>query len=165
MKEQPMDGEALRGMAVVSVQQAEKLGTIDDLLLDLPHHRLGGVMLRGGLFRGGPTLTWSAVRSVGKDAVTVDDSSALSDPGDTQPTDWVRLSTFRGTKVVTDTGDLLGTISGIDVDPQSGKVIHYVAAAPSGRPFSTGEQFIVSPAAVVGVGVGLLTVDTQQSAS
>lgn len=30
-----MDGETLRGMAVVSVQEARKLGTVDDVLLDL----------------------------------------------------------------------------------------------------------------------------------
>jgi len=160
-----MDGEALRGMAVVSVQQAEKLGVIDDLYVDLPHHRLGGLLLRGGLFRGGPTVTWSAVRSVGKDAVTVDDSTVLSDPGADQPTSWVRLTTLRSTKVVTETGDLLGTISGVDIDPESGKVLHYAVAAAREGLFRAGEHSIVSPAAIVGVGAGLLTVGARPTAS
>jgi len=124
-----MDGETLRGIAVVSVQEARKLGTVDDVLLDLQRHRLGGVTLQGGLFRGGPTVEWSAIRSVGQDAVMVDDSGAVAAPLDAKHSALVRLTALRGTKVVTDMGDLAGTIAEVEVDPASGAVAAYTVAA------------------------------------
>ena len=75
-----MDLAQLQSRAVVNVNQAEKLGEIADLLIDTANHRLAGFVLRGGLFRGGASVPWGDVRSIGKDAVMVDDASAAAAP-------------------------------------------------------------------------------------
>jgi sporulation protein YlmC with PRC-barrel domain len=60
-----MDVDRLHGMAVVSVQQAEKLGTVEDVLVDLDQHRVAGLLLHSGLFHGGPIVGWASVHSIG----------------------------------------------------------------------------------------------------
>ena len=98
-----MDVEQLRGRAVVSVQQAEKIGTVHDVLVDTSAHRLAGLVLQGGLFRGGPSIAWADVRTIGQDAVMVDDRRAAANA---TVDGAVKLADLRGRKVVTDSGEL-----------------------------------------------------------
>ena len=157
-----MNIEQLHGRAVVSVQQAEKLGSIDDVLVDLQQHRLAGLVLRGGLFRGGPTIDWSEVRTVGQDAVMVDTNAAAREAHNQgELANMPKFGSVRGTKVVTDAGELAGTISGLDIDQQTGAVTNYIVAAPTTGLFRTAPHYLVPPHAVKAVGKDLMTVDAQ----
>ncbi|HVA89191.1 MAG TPA: PRC-barrel domain-containing protein, partial [Chloroflexota bacterium] len=95
-----MQGEELRGLAVVSVRQAENLGTIEDIFIDLTKHEIAALLLQGGLFRGGPMVRWSDIRSIGRDAVMVDESSAAIAAADQDNV--MRLANLRDTQVVGD---------------------------------------------------------------
>jgi sporulation protein YlmC with PRC-barrel domain len=158
-----MQAEQLKGVAVVSVPQADKLGAIEDVLLDLQQHHIGAVLLHGGMFHGGPLVPWSEVRSVGQDAVMVDESKdATREAGDTSQVYGTRLSSLRGTKIVTDTGDLIGTLSGADVDTATGQITSYVVTASEGGSFFHARPlFTLPPEAIVGVGRDLITVDAK----
>ncbi|HWE63964.1 MAG TPA: PRC-barrel domain-containing protein [Chloroflexota bacterium] len=153
-----MNIDQLQGMAVVSVHQAEKLGTIEDVLLDLDQHRVGGLLLHGGPFRGGPVVGWASVRSIGQDAVMVDDSNAAGSGSEGQVSGLTRTQELRGMKVVTDTGALAGTIEGADIDPATGQITRYMVAEPGGGLFHQGHRFTLAPEAIVGIGVDLITV-------
>ncbi len=156
-----MQADQLKGVAVVSVPQADKLGAIEDVLLDLPQHRLGALLLHGGLFHGGPLVPWSEVRSVGQDAVMVDETvNATREAGSAGEVYGTRLSSLRGTKIVTDTGNLIGTLSGADIDPATGQITAYLVTASEGSGFfHRAPQFTVPANAIVGVGQDLITVD------
>jgi sporulation protein YlmC with PRC-barrel domain len=153
-----MDVDHLRGMAVVSVQQAEKLGTVEDVLLDLDEHRVGGLRLHGGLFRGGPIVGWPSVHAIGQDAVMVDDSNAAGPGADGEVSGLTRLHALHGMKVVTDAGVLAGTFDGADMDPATGRITRYVVAGPGGGLFHRGHRFMLPPEGIVGIGVDLITV-------
>jgi sporulation protein YlmC with PRC-barrel domain len=153
-----MNIDQLCDMAVVSVQQAEKLGTVEDVLVDLDQHRAGGLVLHGGLFRGGPIVGWSSVRTIGQDAVMVDDSNAAVPGGDGDISGLAPMHELRGMKVVTDAGSLAGTLEGVDIDPATGLIIRYIATEPGGGLFHRGHRFTLPPEGIVGVGVDLITV-------
>lgn len=153
-----MDIDALRDMAVVSVNQAEKLGSIEDVLIDVRAHRIGGLLLHGGLFRGGPVINWSSVGTVGQDAVMVEDRAAASTGADSD-SGLTRFQTLRNLKVVTDAGALVGTVQGAEVDPADGRILHYTVAAPDGNLLRKAATFSVPPSSIEAVGRDLMTVN------
>jgi sporulation protein YlmC with PRC-barrel domain len=164
--------EHLRRRAVVSLQQAEKLGSIEDVLVDSRNHRLAGVMLRNGLFDGGSTnawnniramffgggatIAWSNIRTIGLDAVMVDVQSA----GDNfVPDGVISLGNLRGRKVVTDDGVLAGTIDSLDFNTENGTVNHYIVAGLSSGRFRMVPHYQFPPAAIRVIGDDIITVD------
>jgi uncharacterized protein YrrD len=155
-----MQADEFAGVAVVSVPQADKLGSIEDVFIDLQQHRVGALLLHGGLFHGGPVVPWSEVRSVGRDAVMVDESKdATREAGGASEAYGTLLASLRGTQIVTDTGDLIGTLSGADIDPATGQISNYVVTASEGGGFfHTNPRFTLAPTAIVGVGRDLITV-------
>jgi sporulation protein YlmC with PRC-barrel domain len=153
-----MEVEMLRGRAVVSLHQAKKLGEVQDVLLDVQKHRIAALSLRGGLFHGGPVIAWSDVRTVGLDAVMVDDADAVHRPARTAQDDEIAVASLHGMKVVTDAGELVGTIKEVEVDPESGGVAHYVVESADATVFHSGPRILVPPRAVVAFGTDLVTV-------
>ena len=152
-----MQGEELRGLAVVSVRQAEKLGTVDDLLVDVSNHRMAALLLQGGVFREGPMVRWSDIHSLGPDAIMVDDSSAAVATANENHD--VRLSDLRDTRVVGDNGELEGTVAGVDFDADSGKVTAYIVSpTDSSGKLQHGMRFLVQPEAIAAFGPKLITV-------
>ncbi|MGH2345693.1 MAG: PRC-barrel domain-containing protein, partial [Chloroflexota bacterium] len=116
------------------------------------------LLLRGGMFREGPMVPWTDVRSVGRDAIMVEgsDAAVARTAGETL----ISLDTLRNTQVVGDNGELAGTISGVDVDPETGNVIAYIVAAPEGGGlFHQAPRFRVEPAAVKAIGPKLITIN------
>jgi sporulation protein YlmC with PRC-barrel domain len=159
-----MTVDELRGIAVVSVQRAHILGTVDDVLVDVEAHKIGALALHGGLFRGGPEVAWSAVRKVGPSAVMVEDgATAASADKQGQLTRLTKLDALKGRQVVTTAGELIGTLDGIDFDPENGHVVYYLGNAPGGGMFHAAPVFRVPPEAVLGVGQELMTVDAQRA--
>jgi len=70
-----------------------------------------------------------------------------------------RFTSLRGTKVVTDAGDLAGTLASAEIDPASGQVTRYVVTAPEGGGlFHSAPQFGLPASAVAAVGTNLITV-------
>jgi len=152
-----LDGE-FKDLAVVSVQQAENLGAVQDLQLDVKEHRVVALLLRGGMFRGGPMVPWSDVRSVGRDAIMVDASASAV--ARTEGEFLIHLDTLRNTQVVGDNGELAGTIAGVDVDPGTGQLLAYIVAAPEGGGiFHQAPRFRVEPTAIQAIGPKLITIN------
>jgi uncharacterized protein YrrD len=123
----------LHGRPVVDLEGAEKIGTIDELLLDLDAHRVAGLvaaqgpgLLSGGKYTMIPT---ASVRSVGPDAVTV---QRAGDPGGAAAglASLPRLSKVVGRKVVSQQGELLGTVSDLLVEDQTWRIVGYQFESP-----------------------------------
>src|SRR5436309_488109 len=66
-----MKASELRGRAIVSLAEAQKLGEVDDVLLAPGQSRVAGLRIKHGLF--GPTqyLPSGDIYSVGPDAITI----------------------------------------------------------------------------------------------
>lgn len=117
----------LGGRAVVDVDAAEKLGSIDRIVIDPESRRVAGFVISRGssIFNNDKDMVLSAstVHAVGPDAVTVRrGGEAVSDVMfDGLP----RVSDITGRKVVSDQGRLLGTVDDVLIDEHDGRIVGY----------------------------------------
>ena len=117
----------LKDRAVVSIAQAEKIGRVEDVILDLAEGRVAGFHVRTGLLGGGKVLSARDIHDIGPDAVTVADRSALEGHSPDLP-DLESLPTsarLLDAKVVSDQGALLGTLANIVLDPAGLRILCY----------------------------------------
>ncbi len=114
----------LKGRAVVSLAQAAKIGTINDVIFDPASNQVIGLKVRTGLLSGTHILRSADIRSIGGDAVTIDDAALLHDGGalDEMPTG----DDLQNTKVVSYSGDLLGTLEDVAFDVDQLRITQYI---------------------------------------
>jgi uncharacterized protein YrrD len=117
----------LKDRAVVSIGQAEKIGRVEDVILDLAEGRVAGFHVRTGLLGGAKILSAGDIHDIGPDAITVADRSALEGHAPDQPMlDSLPTSAdLIGAKVVSAAGTLLGTLANIALDPAAQRVLCY----------------------------------------
>lgn len=118
----------LRGLAVVDLDAAEKLGTVDEVIIDPDARRVAGFTVSHGTgFLGGGqhmTIPASAVHALGHDAITVRHARDMSlDVGHLGGLP--HLSQIVGHKTVTHSGAAVGSIDDVLIDPSSGVVVGY----------------------------------------
>jgi len=118
----------LRGLRVISLSEALKMGKVEEVLLDPTGRWVAALRVRGG----GPTVGGEhlvlreAVKRVGQHAVILGAPVSMGDASKTPNLDrLVDLKTFIGLEVVTDEGMLLGRIHDAEIDPQTLTVIEY----------------------------------------
>ncbi|HUE75515.1 MAG TPA: PRC-barrel domain-containing protein [Chloroflexota bacterium] len=125
----------LRGLAVVDLDAAEKVGTIDEVILDPESARVAGLVATSGhgLLGGGKQtlIPASSVFAIGTDALTVRSMGELADTSDLAS--FPRLSQFTNRKMVTFGGTLVGTVSDVLIDLESGRIIGYAFEEHSGK--------------------------------
>ena len=116
----------LRGLAVVAIDDGRKLGTLHEVIVS-PNLEVAGILVRSG----GPIKSTDRVveandiKSIGKDAVTVDLADFARNPDDAGE----QVQTARagdrgidGKKVVTESGDLVGEIGDYTIDEATMRV-------------------------------------------
>ncbi len=129
----------LSGRAVVDLDAAEKIGTVEKMILDPDGRRVAGFVIarHGTAFPGSRDhvlLPSSAVHAIGPDAVTIRQ-------GDVAVSDIARLenlprgSDLIGRKVVSEVGRFLGKVSDVLIDRTDGRILGYLLAehSPGGR--------------------------------
>jgi sporulation protein YlmC with PRC-barrel domain len=163
----------LKGRAVVDVQSAHKIGEVEDLSIEPGSHKIASVKVKTGLFSPSQVVQIGDVKSIGQDAVTVSGvptkqdqaaATATTAPGTEQTgapvmPAHVELSDLLDTKVVTDTGTLVGEVHDVMVDPEAMQVTgyevkpgglfaraHEISATPDVR---YGKKLITVPAGLV----------------
>jgi len=120
----------LAGRAVVDIDAAEKVGTIDKIILDPDGRQVAGfsVTQAGSRFPGSKAhvlIPSSGVHAIGPDAVTIRQSAVVGN-------DTGRLETLpRGTdvigrKVVSEDGRFLGKVSDVLIDRADGRIVGYL---------------------------------------
>ena len=120
----------LKGRAVVTLSDATKVGHVDDVLFDAAYRRVLGFRVRRGTFGHTEALPRENVRAVGHDALTVASPEALNvQDRFAELAGAAALSQVQGTKVVTEGGDLLGTIAELDLDEEVQTVTAYTLSA------------------------------------
>jgi uncharacterized protein YrrD len=130
----------LAGRAVIDIDAAEKVGTIDKMILNPDGRCVAGfVVVRGGSrFPGSKAsvlIPSGAVHAIGPDAVTIKQSAVVG-------TDIGRLEAFPrgsdviGRKVVSEDGRFLGKISDVLIDRIDGRIVGYLLSehTPSRKP-------------------------------
>lgn len=150
-----MDVDKLKGMAIVSVSEGSKLGTVHGALFDAASLRLTALDAKGD---GGRFIVpLGQVKAFGADAVTVESSAVTQMSGESGATTEVALDTLRKRKVVDQAGTLLGTLHTLDIEPTSGDVSSIVVHK-GGILGIGGESHTIPAAAIKSIGTDLITV-------
>ena len=110
-----MNSQEVKGRPVISLVGGTKVGTIDHIYLDLAAKRVVGFSIAterqrfGGATAPGPTVATSAVRSLGPDAMTVEDVAAAHAAWvDADYGGILTVDDLAGRKVVTEGGTEVG---------------------------------------------------------
>jgi len=118
----------LYGRVLVDLDTAEKVGTVDEIIVDPYAPCVAGyVVCTGrGLFGSGPRtlVATESVHAIGPDALTIRRTAPIGDAAshlDNLP----RLAELTGRKMVSYGGRLLGTIEDALIDERDGRIIGY----------------------------------------
>jgi len=121
---------------VIDIDAAEKIGTIEKLILDPEGKRVAGfIVSKGGGFPGNKEhtiISSSTVHAIGPDAVTVKrDAVAPADIGRLEALP--RGSDVIGRKVITEDGRYLGKVDDVLIERADGRIFGYVLADHKGK--------------------------------
>jgi uncharacterized protein YrrD len=139
-------GTKVIGLKVITRDKGEQIDTVDDILYSSVDHRVHGLLVNsGGLFGEAKVIPIEDVNSIGENAIIVDSKENLHHAKEL-PETLSRLAKsdnyLTETKIVTETGDELGTISDLNFNEETGEV----------------ESFEVSQGALKNVGTGIKTI-------
>jgi len=152
-KEDSMKFGQLQGTEVVSLADASKLGSVDDVLLDRSKQQVLGLRIkRGGLFSGHEAVRLQDVKAIGYDAVTIEDGRKIDSENQFPEFQGsVHRDGIVGSRVMTENGTEVGTVADIDVDFQTGAITGYVLrAGDATRLQHTGQLVPVSIVKTIG---------------
>ncbi len=126
-----MRADELKGRGVLDLANAAKIGQVEDVLFDAQFRQvLGFRVKRGDLFGKAQALLRDSVTSIGAAALTVQSPDAIND--EERFADLAHVSTLsqvQKTQVVTDTGEVLGTIAHLEIDDDVCAVTAYVLSS------------------------------------
>lgn len=106
----------LKDMAVVSLADGAKVGTIKEVFFDTRHQRVVAFVLASDV--GEFLLSFDAVRNIGPDALTVDTAGTTHDLR--------RLADLTELKAVNVDGTLLGEVKELEIDRNDGRLTELV---------------------------------------
>jgi uncharacterized protein YrrD len=122
-----MRARSLTGRAVVAISDAGKVGSVEDVLLDATARAVVAFNVKGRAFSRGAALPRDQVAAVGPDAIMVPAPTALNEFKRLPALDdALRLRKLRGTRVVTEGGELRGTVADLEIDGEARHVLSYV---------------------------------------
>ena len=133
----------------MALDNAADLGHVLDLVFDHDADECLGILLREqSMFNAAQVVPWSDIRVIGKDAVMVESEHSVMAPGDDARLRAVmeRDTHLSGTKLLTETGDELGSFADVYLDENTGRVIGYetsgglVSDAMSGKRYIPAEK-------------------------
>lgn len=122
MKGALMNHTHLNGIAVISIADGEKLGSVTAVYIDLEARRIARLEVgqSGGLLST-PQARWTLdaadIHAIGSDAVTVQERTVLREMGEeveTLPENLTTINALTGRKVVTEGGTYVGTVASLE---------------------------------------------------
>ncbi len=151
-----MHASELKGRSVVVLANAEKVGQVEDVLFDARFRQVLGFRVKeGGLLSKTVALPRDSVTAIGADALTVPSPDMINEEERfPQLAGAATLSQVTGTKVVTESGQLLGTIGQLDVDADARTVTAYVLSASLAERVMRHQEEVVQAGEVVRLGEG-----------
>jgi uncharacterized protein YrrD len=119
-----MNSKHLKGLAVISIADGAKLGTIDDIYLDPAAKRVVGFSVAGGSVGGAPdaglTIDATEVHTLGQDALTLADMTSPHGAGVSAAYGSLALlEDLAKRKVVTEGGTHVGQVASVEFDEQT----------------------------------------------
>lgn len=154
----------LKGKAIISLRDGEKIGQVDDVLIDPESLRISGLVSSSGglLDQRNRIILASDIDRWGKDAVLVQDanvSRSLSDVPDREH--WLSAtSKLSGLSVVSSSGDKIGQIDDVLVDKDGRMVAYKVSSGFADRSFGRSREIPANTTKKMGKDVVIVDVDS-----
>jgi uncharacterized protein YrrD len=116
----------LIGKPIVSADRGERIGTVDDVLLDGERRRAIGLVVHGGVLAAERVLPYDQVQVLGRDAIIAASHAGIIDAESWRRRRLVttRVSSLRSRRVITRSGRELGALRDVYLD-QSGAIGAY----------------------------------------
>jgi uncharacterized protein YrrD len=127
-----MDANDLKGLAVVTIEDGIKVGTVNDILFNTQHYRIQALLLDGGLLRSSTGLVELVnVQTIGSDAVMIQNQSVVRHQLSNQEREqYPSLENIMSLPIVAQDGSVVGKVATVNIDPQSGKITELLATKP-----------------------------------
>ena len=106
-----------KGIAIVSLAEAQKVGEVEDIALDPAANQVVSFRVKHGVFGGAQTLLATDVRSVGTDAIMIAGREVLRSQTPAHPTPTADAGSLGNVKVVTESGTVVGDLGDVEIDP------------------------------------------------
>ncbi|NEP03056.1 MAG: hypothetical protein F6K58_31290 [Symploca sp. SIO2E9] len=129
--------------SVLDCQTQERIGSVDELWLDVKTHQVVGLTCSLGLIgQNQRSFTWAQVKKIGTDRIMVSthEGAKLEFSG--------AIDSLVGNEVLTDTGEKIGGMVGYQFDPKTGNVINYLFVFNDRRSLNYG-VYQLPPTAIV----------------
>ena len=151
-----MKAKALKDMQVVSMEGGAVVGTVEQVLFDTENLRVAALMIVAT--DGQSLLPFASVRSIGADAVTVENATASAAALPNDASGLLELNDFVGLPVLTGEGTEVGQVADITIDPTDGQITE-LAVHHGGRFGIGGTGMSVAGSAIRGIGPTVVTVE------
>ena len=151
-----MIASELKSRPIVSLGGGVKIGDVSDLALDATNTQVSAVILSG--HDGSSVVPYPAVRHIGPDAVTIDDSRIVQAPADLGGIAERRVSSLSGLPVLNEKGTVIGNIEDLEFDEGSGRVIALLIYRGGVMGIGATHEKIAA-ASIRGIGPQMVTVD------
>jgi uncharacterized protein YrrD len=117
---------AALGRPVITRDTAETVGDVQGAVVDVPTRRV--VAFQIGKGRKARVVDWASLSAVGPDAVVVQSESALREPTGEREERFLKGDlSLLGARVLTDRGDVAGSLDDVEFDETSGLLVALVA--------------------------------------
>jgi sporulation protein YlmC with PRC-barrel domain len=151
-----MIASGLKNRPIVSLNGGVKVGEVLDLTLDATNVQISAVLVTG--HDGSSVVPYPAVRHIGPDAMTIDDSRIVQAPANHGGIEERRTSTLIGLPVLNQQGTIIGNVDDLEFDEDTGRVtallIHRGGVLGIG-----GSRDKIAASALRGIGPDMVTVD------
>jgi sporulation protein YlmC with PRC-barrel domain len=155
-----MKASELKNRPIVSLNDGVKVGEVSDLMLDATHVKVSSLVLVG--HEGSSVVPFAAVRHIGTDAVTIEDSRIVQAPADTNEISERGIGTLTGQSVMNQSGAIIGSVDDVEFDETNGQITALLMHR--GGVFGIGGAYESVPASAIrGIGPHLITVDTSSA--
>jgi uncharacterized protein YrrD len=149
---------------VVTFDTGKKVETVHDLVFDQTTNTVLGFLVdEGGWFNEARILPLAHVKTVGPDAVIIENANAIQTADADERFDRIihNNNVLKGTKVMTEDGRDLGTIKDLHFDEKTGEVIGYEVSGGLFGDLMNGRPIIPAPKAItIGEDVAFVPNDT-----
>ncbi len=151
-----MDVKEVQGRPVVTIANGEKIGEIDDVVVDGQDRRVAAFRVSSGGFlsRKHYYLPFGAIQTIGDDAVMIQSGDALQQSYGDRADGYFTLDALTKLRVVTQSGTYVGDIASARFDPATGQITDFEIG--DGGIFRS--RTIVDPGNVISIGSDIIVV-------
>lgn len=154
-----MNVKEIKGIAVVSITGGEKLGTVEDVIIDSQTRSIGAFKLQSGSLRHKEHsyVPFGAVRSIGADAIMIQTGDDLQSTFGERPSGYHTLGSIGNVKVVSEAGEFIGKLANVRFDTTTGAVTEF-EVGKSGITGVFSSSTMIDAASVTTIGQDIMVV-------